>query len=86
MENVAELATPDPVMNAAIKTALVMALIAVVALFMFFGGGAMTDGSPGMPGSSGMRGIGWIWISIFLSLSLSILLGWFISGKNNRRQ
>lgn len=83
MANGAKLATSDPVMNAAIKAALVMAFIAVVALFIFFGGGAMTVGLPSgdMPGSDGTRGISWIWIYIFLSLSLSILLGWFISGK-----
>jgi len=33
--------------NTAIKAALVMVFIAVVALFMFFGGGAMTGGIPG---------------------------------------
>lgn len=71
-------------MNAAIKAALViMALIAVVALLMFFGGGAMTGGvlGGGMPGSTGMHGIGWMWIPIFLPFGLGILFGWFIFGK-----
>lgn len=60
MEIAAELATSDSVMNLVIKADLVMAFIAVVALFMFFGGGAMTGGVPsgGTPRSDGMRGIG----------------------------
>jgi hypothetical protein len=81
MADGAELAASDPVMNAATKVALVMALIAVVTLFMFFGGGVMTGGFTGMPGSDGMRRIGWMWIPIFLPFGLGILLGWFIFGK-----
>ncbi len=83
MADGAELATSDSVMNAAIKAALVMVFIAVVALFMIFGGGAMTGGVPGggMPGSDGMRGISWMWIPIFLPFGLGILFGWFIFGK-----
>jgi len=83
MEVVAELATSDSVVNTAIKAALVMVFIAVVALFMFFGGGAMTGGIPGggMPGSDGMRGIGWMGIPVFLPFGLGILLGWLIFGQ-----
>jgi len=70
-------------MNPAFKAGLVMAFIAVVALFMFFGGGAMTGGihSGGTPGSDGMRGIGWMWIPVFLPFGLGILFGWLIFGK-----
>jgi hypothetical protein len=38
-----------------------------------------------MLGSDEMRGIGWMWIPIFLPFALGILFGWFIFGKNNRR-
>ncbi|MDO8704564.1 MAG: hypothetical protein Q7J84_06385 [Sulfuricaulis sp.] len=74
-------------MNAATKAALVMVFIAVVALFIFLGDGAMTGRVPsgGMPGSDGMRAIGWMWIPIFLPIGLGILFGRFILGKNNRR-
>lgn len=77
------LAASDPVMNAATKAALVMVFIAVAVLFTFFSGGAMTGGvtSSGMPGSDGMRGIGWMWIPIFLPFGLGVLMGWFIFGK-----
>lgn len=81
MADGAELAASDPVMNAATQAVLVMALIAVATLFMFFGGGAMTAGFTGMPGSDGMHGIGWMWVPVFIPFGLGILSDRFIFGK-----
>lgn len=70
-------------MNATNKTALVIALVVVVMLFLLFGGGAMTGAtmSGGMMGSGMMGGISWMWIPTLLTLGIGILLGWAIFGK-----
>jgi hypothetical protein len=70
-------------MNATNKTALVIAFVIVVVLFLLFGGGAMTGGtmSGGMMGSGMMGGISWMWIPTLLTLGIGILLGWAIFGK-----
>jgi hypothetical protein len=70
-------------MNATNKTALVIAFVVVVVLFLLFGGGAMTGAtmSGGMIGSGMMGGISWMWIPTLLTLGIGILLGWAIFGK-----
>ena len=71
-------------MNATNKTALVIALVVVVVLFLLFGGWAMTGGtqSGGMMGSGRMMGgISWMWIPTVLTLGIGILLGWAILRK-----
>jgi len=69
--------------NATSKTALVIAFVVVVVLFLLFGVGAMTGGtlSGGMMGSGMMGGISWMWIPTLLTLGIGILLGWAIFGK-----
>lgn len=69
--------------NAANKTALVIAFVVVVALFLLFGGGAMTGTTlgGGMMGSGMMGGISWMWIPTLLTFGIGILLGWAIFGK-----
>jgi hypothetical protein len=70
-------------MNAANKTALVIAFVVVVVLLLLFSGGAMTGAtmSGGMMGSGMMGGISWMWIPTLLTLGVGILLGWAIFGK-----
>ena len=74
-------------MNAPNKTALVIAFVVVVVLFLLFGVGAMTGGtlSGGMMGSGMMGGISWMWIPTLLTLGIGILLGWAIFGKKASR-
>lgn len=69
--------------------ALVVALVVVVvALFVLFGGGAMTGGrmgggmmGGGMTGTGWMGGLGWMWIPAVLTIGLGALLAWGIFGK-----
>jgi hypothetical protein len=71
-------------MNATNKTALVIAFVVVVVLFLLFGGGAMTGGAAltgGMMRSGTMGGISWMWIPTLLTLGIGILLGWAIFRK-----
>ena len=70
-------------MNATNKTALVIALVVVVVLFLLFVGGAMTGAtmSGGMMGSGMMGGISCMWVPTLLTLGIGILLGWAIFGK-----
>ena len=75
-------------MNATSKTALVIAFVVVVVLFLLFGGGAMTGATmsggmmgSGMMGSGMMGGISWMWIPTLLTLGIGILLGWAIFAK-----
>jgi hypothetical protein len=75
------------------KTPLIIALVAVVVLFLIFGGGAMTGSmmGGGMMGHGwgGYRmgqgwiagGFSWMWIPTLLTLALGVLLGWLIFGK-----
>ena len=76
------------------KTPLVIALVVVVALFLYFGGGAMTGamlgvGMMGQGGVGGYRmghgwingGFSWMWIPTLLTLGLGILLGWMVFAK-----
>ena len=81
-------------MNESSKTPLVIALVVVVALFLFFGGGAMTGsmvggGMMGQGGIGGYRmghgwingGFSWMWIPTLLTLGFSVVLGWVLFGK-----
>ncbi len=70
-------------MNDTGKTVLGIAFVAVVLLFLLFGGGMATGAmvSGGMMGSGMMGGISWMWIPTLLTLGLGILLGWALFGK-----
>jgi hypothetical protein len=70
-------------MNAAVKTALLIAFTLVVVLILMFGGGTMTGAtlSGGMMGNGTMGGISWMWIPTLLMLSLGVLLVWVIFGQ-----
>ncbi len=70
-------------MNATNNTALVIAFVVVVGLFLLFGGGAMTGAtiSGGMMGSGRMGGTSWMWLPTLLTLGIRILLGWAIFEK-----
>ena len=64
-------------MNATNNTALVIAFVVVLVLFLLFGGGAMTGAtmSGGMMGNGRMGGTSWMWIPTLLTLGVGILLG-----------
>jgi len=64
------------------STALILAFIVVVLLFLFLGGGMATGGmmGGGMMGGGMMSG-GWLWLPTLLTLGVGILLGWIIFGK-----
>ncbi len=70
-------------MNESSKTPLVIVFVAVVVLFVIFGGGAMTGSMMG----GGMMGRGWMggfkrmWIPTLLTLGVGVLLGWAIFAK-----
>ncbi len=65
------------------KTGLVIAFVVVVALFLLFGGGAMTGAtmSGGMMGGGTMGGISWMLIPVLLIVGLGVLIGGAIWGK-----
>lgn len=64
-------------MNATNNSALVIAFVVVVVLFLLFGAGAMTGAtmSGGMMGNGRMGGTSWMWIPTLLTLGVGILLG-----------
>ena len=70
-------------MNATNRTALLIAFVVVVVLFLLFGGGAMTGAtlSGGMMGRGMMGGISWMWIPTLLTLGIGMWLGWAIFGR-----
>lgn len=61
------------------KIPLVIAFVAVVVLFLVFGGGTMMNG--GMMGQGWTGGFSWMWIPTLLMLGFGILLGWLIFGQ-----
>ncbi len=67
-------------MKALSNAHLVTSFIAVVSLFLFFGGGAMTGGMMNDGGWVGERG--WLWTPAILTLGLGVVLGWVIMKKN----
>ena len=70
-------------MDAAIKTALVIAFAIVALLLLFFGGGMMTGTmmSGGMMGSGSMGGISWMWLPTLLVVVLGVVLFSVFFGK-----
>ncbi len=70
-------------MNQTGNTALILAFVVVVLLFLFLGGGMATGTmmSGGMMGQGMMGGVSWLWLPTLLTLGLGILLGWVIFGK-----
>ncbi|MBL0124410.1 MAG: hypothetical protein IPP88_17340 [Betaproteobacteria bacterium] len=70
-------------MNASTKTALVTALVIVVLLSLFFGGGMLTGVMPGggMMGYGSMDGIGWMWVPILLVVVFGARLVSFLFEK-----
>lgn len=65
------------------RTALIIAFVLVLVLFLIFGGGMMTGSmmSGGMMGHGWIGGMSWMWVPTLLTLGLGILLGWAIFGK-----
>ena len=70
-------------MNQTNNTALILAFVVVVLLFLFLGGGMATGTmmSGGMMGRGIMGGVSWMWLPTVLTLGLGLLLGWIIFGK-----
>ncbi|HKR60321.1 MAG TPA: hypothetical protein VJS64_11355 [Pyrinomonadaceae bacterium] len=70
-------------MNETNRTALIIAFVLVLVLFLIFGGGMMTGSmmSGGMMGHGWIGGMSWMWVPTLLTLGLGILLGWAIFGK-----
>ncbi len=73
------------------RTGLIIAFVVVIALFLIFGGGAMSGsffggnmmGSGGMmdDGSMSRGGYGWMWLPTLITLAVGIMLGWLIFAK-----
>ena len=70
-------------MNQTNNTALILAFVVVVLLFLFLGGGMATGTmmSGGMMDRGMMGGLSWMWLPTLLTLGLGLLLGWVIFGK-----
>ena len=70
-------------MDAAPRTALVIAFVVVALLLLLFGGGMMTGTtmSGGMMGSGSMGGISWMWLPTLLIVVLGAVLFPVIFGK-----
>jgi preprotein translocase subunit SecG len=70
-------------MNTTTNTPLVIAFVIVVALFLGFGGGAMTGGmmNGGINGSGWMGERNWMWTPAIVTLGLGVVLGWLIFKK-----
>jgi hypothetical protein len=70
-------------MNEGTRTPLIIAFVVVVALFLIFGGRAMTGSmmSGGMMGHGWRGGFSWMWIPTLVTLALGVLLGRVIFGK-----
>lgn len=75
-------------MNNPNSNTIIGALVIVAALFLLFGGGALTggflDGPHGggwMPGNEWMTNRTWMWTPTILTLGIGILLGWVLFRK-----
>jgi hypothetical protein len=74
-------------MKSSTDTRLVIAFVVVVALFLLFGGGAVTGGTMNGGMNGGMHGTGWLdergwmWTPALLALGLGVVLGWVIFRK-----
>jgi len=70
---------------------LVIAFVVVVVLFLFFGslgmtGGIMNGGMHGRMNEIGWTGErGWVWFPILITLVLSVVLGWILFKKKNKK-
>ena len=71
------------IMDAATKSALVIAFVVAALLLLLFGGGMMTGTtmSGGMMGSGSMGGISWMWLPTLLVAVLGVVLFSVIFGK-----
>ena len=75
-------------MSRSFNTSLLVAFVAVVVLFLFFTGGALSGpfmsggarGSGGMMGA-GFSGFGWIWVPTLVTFAAGLLLGWMLFTK-----
>jgi hypothetical protein len=70
-------------MNARNNSPLVIAFVAVLVLFLLFGGGAMTGGmmNDGVQGSGWMGERSWMWTPTLVTLGLGIVIGWVLFKK-----
>ncbi|HSW53499.1 MAG TPA: LPXTG cell wall anchor domain-containing protein [Ignavibacteriaceae bacterium] len=70
---------------------LVAAFVVVVVLFLFFGGwgmsgGIMNGGMHGRMNEIGWTGErGWVWFPTLITLILSVVLGWILFKKKNKK-
>jgi len=71
------------IMDAATKSALVIAFVVAALLLLFLGGGMMTGTTMigGMMGSGSMRGFSWMWLPTLLVVVLGVVLFSVIFGK-----
>jgi LPXTG-motif cell wall-anchored protein len=78
-------------MKAKANKSIVVAFVIVVVLFLFFGGLGMTGGimNGGMHGR--VNEIGWtgerdwVWFPTLITLVLSVVLGWMLIKKKNKK-
>jgi LPXTG-motif cell wall-anchored protein len=70
---------------------LLITFVIVVVLFLFFGGLGMTGGilNGGMHGRMNEIGWtgerGWVWFPTLITLILSVVLGWILFKKKNKK-
>jgi len=75
------------VMNTKSNRPLVIAFVAVIVLFILFGGGAMTSGMMnsgmhnGFNENGWMSNRGWMWFPTLVTLGIGIVIGWVIFKK-----
>jgi hypothetical protein len=67
---------------------LIIAFVAVIVLFLLFGGGAITQGmmNGGTHGSGWMVERNWMWTPTLLTLGLVVALGWVLFRKLDRQR
>ena len=73
-------------MSRSYNTGLLIAFVAVVVLFLFFCGGAMSGPfmggwTKGGGGMMGVGGYGWMWIPTLITLAAGVLLGWMLFAR-----
>lgn len=71
-------------MNNTKNTLLIVAFVVVFALFLVFGGGAMTGGMMNGGMQNGLMGErSWMWFPTLITLGLGVVLGWVIFRKKD---